>query len=152
MSDNKLFGKYKAEVVNVNDPEKRGRIRVVCPRAMNNDTPLEWAECCFSPGIFTLPKKGDKVWIEFEEGHIDNPIWSGIVMTKDYIKKFFDNNSIPYNPKFRFYVAESDESLIVYVNEKSLIKMTPNYSIIRTPVLNFQPESLGKTAKDYVNK
>ena len=153
MADKKeLFGKYKAEVVDVNDPEKRGRIRCKCPKVMQSETPLEWAESCFPPGIFDVPKRGDVVWIEFEEGHIDAPIWSGMLCSKEYVKKFFENTGIAYNPKIKFWITENDESLILYVNEKSLIKMTPTYSTLRTPVLNIQPKTLGSTAKDYVDK
>lgn len=84
----KLIGKYRANVIDVNDPENRGRVKVTCPKATKNNTPLSWAEASFVPGFFTLPERGDIVWIEFEEGHIDRPVWTGILPTKSYMSKF----------------------------------------------------------------
>lgn len=147
-----LFGKYRAQVVDLKDPECRGRIKAICPKVMNDETPLEWAESCFPPGLFDMPKQGDIVWIEFEEGHIDKPIWTGIMATKPYMKRFFEDNGIAYNPKIKFWITEKDESLIVYVKEKALFKLTPSYGILRTPLFNAQPTTSGTTAKDYVNK
>lgn len=112
-----LFGKYKAEVVNVNDPEKRGRIKVVCPRATNNNTILEWAECCFMDGFFSLPKRGDTVWVEFEEGHIDKPIWCGIVMTSNYAKRYGE-----YNVKKKMIVTEKHNVEINDESEEFILK------------------------------
>lgn len=34
MAETKFYGKYRAKVVDVNDPERRGRIRVQCPAVL----------------------------------------------------------------------------------------------------------------------
>lgn len=88
VSDEKLYGKFRAEVKNINDPLKRGRIEVKCESLMPNASSLGWAESCFMPGTFNLPRKGDFVWIEFEEGDIDHPIWVGIMPTRKYVKEY----------------------------------------------------------------
>lgn len=75
------FGKYKARVTDLNDPERRGRIRVQCPSVLGEGK-SPWCEVC-SPvaydggGDFCLPKIGDTVWVEFEEGNPNKPIWVG---------------------------------------------------------------------------
>lgn len=81
MASTKYFGKYRAVVTDVNDPEKRGRIRVQCPSVLK-DAKSAWCEVC-SPvaydggGDFCLPKVGEAVWVEFEEGSPNKPIWVG---------------------------------------------------------------------------
>lgn len=81
MASNKYFGKYRAVVTDVNDPERRGRIRVQCP-AVLQEAKSPWCEVC-SPvaydggGDFCLPKIGETVWVEFEEGSPNKPIWVG---------------------------------------------------------------------------
>jgi Type VI secretion system/phage-baseplate injector OB domain len=81
------LGKYKGFVRDVNDPEKRGRIRIYCPAVFgsrdDSSTWLDWALPCFPPGQFSLPKKGDGVWVEFECGDVDYPIWVGLWLSQD---------------------------------------------------------------------
>ena len=81
MASVEYFGKYKAKVVDLNDPEKRGRIRVQCPKVLG-DSKSSWCEPCIpvayeKGGDFCLPKLGDTVWVEFEEGDANQPIWVG---------------------------------------------------------------------------
>ena len=78
---NKFYGKYKAVVVDINDKQKRGRIRVQCPKVLG-DFKSAWCEPCIpvcyeGGGDFYLPKINDTVWIEFEEGDSNKPIWVG---------------------------------------------------------------------------
>lgn len=45
MAETKFYGKYRAKVVDVNDPERRGRIRVQCP-AVLGIYKSAWCEPC----------------------------------------------------------------------------------------------------------
>lgn len=74
--DGKLVGKYKAWCRDIHDPEMLGRIRVECPPVYGKDW-SDWAMPCLPPGMFFIPKEGQGVWIEFEEGNPDYPIWCG---------------------------------------------------------------------------
>ena len=81
MAANQYFGKYRAKVVDVKDPEKRGRIRVMCPKVLG-DAKSSWCEPCIpvaydSGGDFAIPKLNEFVWVEFEEGNPNNPIYTG---------------------------------------------------------------------------
>jgi hypothetical protein len=113
----KLIGKFRAEVYDEYDPEKRGRIKVICKR-VNGDIPLPWAESCMLPGLFFLPNKKDYVWIEFEEGDIDKPIWVGIMPTKEYVRKKFFVVIDKYNPKERIIRTDVHE-IRFYDNQKN---------------------------------
>lgn len=70
------WGKHRATVVGVDDPQLANRVQVVVPTVTGADTPV-WAMPCLPPGIRALPAVGDLVWVEFEAGDPDLPIWVG---------------------------------------------------------------------------
>jgi len=78
----KYFGKFRGTVINVVDPEQRGRIQVMVPD-VSGFALSSWAMPAFpigglQMGLFSLPVPGSGVWVEFEQGDLDYPIWSGI--------------------------------------------------------------------------
>lgn len=70
------FGKHKAIVFDINDPEKRGRIKVKCPSVIGDATSA-WCEALVIGNDLHIPKVGDGVWVEFEQGDINSPIYVG---------------------------------------------------------------------------
>ena len=75
------FGKYRGVVSDINDPLQIGRLRARVPDVMG-DQESGWAMPCFpfggsGMGFFALPTVGAGVWIEFEHGDPDYPIWAG---------------------------------------------------------------------------
>lgn len=80
-SFNRYYSMYRAIVHNVEDPEFCQRLQLIIPD-LTAELPYEyWA----SPkdvysgkgyGTQTLPRKGDVVWVEFELGDCQHPIWS----------------------------------------------------------------------------
>jgi len=75
------YGKYRGTVFNNVDPEQRGRIMAFVPDVLGL-TPSSWAMPCVpiagkQNGVYVVPKIGDGVWIEFEQGDPDYPIWVG---------------------------------------------------------------------------
>jgi uncharacterized protein involved in type VI secretion and phage assembly len=77
----KFFGKYRGTVFNVVDPQQIGRIQVIVPDVLGL-APSSWAMPCFPVtgkqyGIMALPQVGSGVWVEFEQGDPNFPIWSG---------------------------------------------------------------------------
>jgi len=74
----KFYGKYRGIATDTDDPKKQGRIRAKIPKVLG-DFDCNWALPC-SPhsGILFIPHAGDGVWIEFEEGDPNKPIWSGV--------------------------------------------------------------------------
>jgi hypothetical protein len=76
-----FYGKYRATVLNNIDPMQMGRLLVQVPD-VSNILPSSWAMPCVpfagkSEGFFALPQIGSGVWIEFEGGDPDKPIWVG---------------------------------------------------------------------------
>lgn len=81
MSDTKYFGIYSATVLNNVDPMQQGRLMLVVPAA-GGVTPSTWANPCFpfvgkQMGAFMLPQIGASVWVQFEGGNPDYPVWMG---------------------------------------------------------------------------
>lgn len=77
----KYYGKYRGTVVNNIDPMQIGRIQVMVPD-VSNLMLSSWAMPCapvagINMGVFTLPLIGGGVWVEFEQGDPDYPIWVG---------------------------------------------------------------------------
>jgi len=75
------FGKYRATVLNNVDPMFQGRIQVQLGDRYNL-FPSTWALPAFPMAgkgcaIVALPQIGSNVWIEFEAGDPDYPIWTG---------------------------------------------------------------------------
>jgi hypothetical protein len=79
MSD-KYLGKFRGKVLMNVDPLMQGRIVALVPAV--SELPLSWALPCApyagsKVGFFALPPVGSNVWIEFERGDPNYPIWTG---------------------------------------------------------------------------
>jgi hypothetical protein len=84
MSRGPFWGKYRGTVINNIDPQMRGRLNCMVPDVYSV-IPSTWAEPC-TPlagptgppmGVYMVPPIGAAVWIEFEHGDPDFPIWVG---------------------------------------------------------------------------
>jgi len=81
VQDNMFYGKYRGVVTDNQDPQMRGRIKARVPDVFGDDE-SGWALPCApfgggGMGFVALPKVQANVWIEFEGGDPDYPIWSG---------------------------------------------------------------------------
>lgn len=81
MSEMYYHGMYRAVVVDVNDPERRGRIRVQCPAVLGTFLSA-WCEPCIPyatdyAGDYYVPPVGEGIWVQFEDGDVNKPIWNG---------------------------------------------------------------------------
>lgn len=77
----KYFGKYRGTVLNNADPMQMGRLMAQVPD-VSNVLPGTWAMPCVpfagnQAGQLVVPSIGAGVWIEFEQGNPDFPIWTG---------------------------------------------------------------------------
>lgn len=72
----KFFGKYRGKVKNNIDPMQQGRVQVEV--AALPGLALNWALPSVPfPGFFFLPPSGSAVWVEFEGGDVNRPIYTG---------------------------------------------------------------------------
>lgn len=77
----KFYGKYRGIVSDTMDPLMTGRVKANVPDVLG-DRESGWAMPCVpfagsGMGMIVLPSVGAGVWIEFENGDPDYPIWSG---------------------------------------------------------------------------
>jgi uncharacterized protein involved in type VI secretion and phage assembly len=81
MSRQKYYGKYRGMVVNNIDPMQLGRLQVQVPD-VTGLMPASWAMPCvplagIQNGVYLIPVIGSGVWVEFEQGDVDYPVWVG---------------------------------------------------------------------------
>lgn len=78
------LGLYRGTVtVNV-DPKQRGRLMLSIPDVLGF-SPSTWAEPCVPlagptgppMGVYMVPPPGAGVWVQFEHGDVDKPVWIG---------------------------------------------------------------------------
>ena len=79
--DRPYLGKFRGTVVNNVDPMLIGRIMVQVPAVLGPGV-SSWAMPCvpsagINAGILAVPLPGSGVWVEFEQGDPDYPIWVG---------------------------------------------------------------------------
>lgn len=78
----RYYGKYRGFVADDKDPEQRGRLRLRVPSVLG-DQVTAWALPCLpvgglaQQGLFVMPQMNSQVWVEFEEGDLQGPIWTG---------------------------------------------------------------------------
>ena len=75
------FGKYRGLVLDNIDPLLLGRVTLQVPSILG-ETPSAWALPCvpsagLASGFFVVPPVGSSVWVEFEGGRVESPIWTG---------------------------------------------------------------------------
>ncbi len=74
------YGKHRGVVMDNIDPLQLGRVLVQVPKIFNGDA--RWAMPCVpvaghQSGLFLSPPVGAPVWVEFEQGDAELPIWVG---------------------------------------------------------------------------
>ncbi len=78
------YGKYRGTVFNNLDPDQRGRLTLTVPDVLGL-VPSSWAEPSLPlagptgppMGMFVVPPIGTGVWVEFESGDPNKPVWVG---------------------------------------------------------------------------
>jgi hypothetical protein len=99
-----FFGKYRGKVTANRDPLNLGRVQVSVA-SIFEEGKQSWAMPC-TPyagkgiGLFMIPPVDSNVWVEFEGGDPDYPIWSGC---------FWGNNELPEEAQ----VPKPDETLVL---------------------------------------
>lgn len=75
--EKRFTGKYKGTVVSVDDPSLMGRVKVSIP-AVHDNYISGWCTPCYSyDGDFHLPKVGSAIMVEFMNGDLSKPVWTG---------------------------------------------------------------------------
>ena len=125
MDEDKLkgcYGKYRGTVVDNVDPLQRGRLRLQIPDVLG-DKDSTWAEACvplagpagIQMGVYLVPPVHTGVWVEFERGDRDYPVWVGCIWGGE------DGSSLPPQSKQGIPASpsivmqtRSQNSLVIY--------------------------------------
>jgi uncharacterized protein involved in type VI secretion and phage assembly len=86
----RFYGKYRATVISNADPYGRGRLTLSIPDVLG-ELPSTWAEACVplagptgpAMGVHMVPPIGTAIWVEFEAGDPDHPVWVGCLWSGD---------------------------------------------------------------------
>lgn len=87
-AERRFYGKYRAIVVDNEDPAGLGRLKLKVPSVLGPDAVTGWATPCLpyggaaDQGIVFVPEREAHVWAEFEEGDLEFPIWVGVYWNK----------------------------------------------------------------------
>lgn len=109
-----FFGKYRGKVANNVDPMQLGRIQVTVP-AILGDGRLSWATPCTpyagkQVGFFAIPPVNANIWVEFEGGDLDYPIWSGC---------FWATGEVPVKPAVEQMKVFKTQSMTLTLSDMS---------------------------------
>ena len=86
--ERRYYGKYRAFVVDNADPEQLGRLKLTVPSVLGDAVVTGWAMPCVpyggaeNQGMLFVPDIDAGVWVEFEEGDLEFPIWVGTFWSK----------------------------------------------------------------------
>jgi hypothetical protein len=106
-----FFGKYRGKVINNIDPLMMGRLSVLVPAV--SEFPLSWAMPCApyagrNVGFFAVPPIAANVWVEFEQGDPNYPIWSGC---------FWGDGEVPAKPALPTTKVLKTETVTLEIND-----------------------------------
>lgn len=86
--ERRYHGKYRGLVVDNADPERLARLRLRVPSVLGDKVVTGWALPCApyggmdNQGLLAVPDVGAGVWVEFEEGDLEFPVWVGTFWSK----------------------------------------------------------------------
>jgi uncharacterized protein involved in type VI secretion and phage assembly len=124
--ENHFYGKYRGLVVDNADPQQLGRLKLRVPSVLGNEVVTGWAMPCVpyggdsDQGFLFIPEVGAGVWVEFEEGDLEFPIWVGT-----YWSKPGGNSEIPFPNK----PDGSEESAVQDPPTRKIIKTLKGHTI-----------------------
>lgn len=96
------YGKFRGTVINNVDPLQIGRVMAIVPD-VTGLAPGTWYNPCFpvagmQMGIWAVPMIGAGVYVEFEQGNPDYPIWTGCWIATVAEKPLLANTAPPPTP------------------------------------------------------
>jgi hypothetical protein len=115
----RFYGKYRGLVLINVDPQNQGRLKAIVPEVLGV-VPTNWCLPCtpyagsaMPAGLYTVPMPGAGVWVEFEAGDVNRPIWSGC---------WWGTAQVPINELgmpsiFTSKVLRTDTGLLISLND-----------------------------------
>ena len=147
---NLYYGNYEGVVVDCVDKEKRGRLKVKCPKVWGEKEKNIWVlpkgiYAGAKSGMHFMPKKGDTVWIEFEHGDPDHPIWNYGWWLKDKaIELAGEDKYVLCTPKGHVLMFdEKDETVFIKFKDGKAIQVDKDHVNLGTETGAKEPAVLG---------
>lgn len=130
----RYYGSYRAIVVDNKDPDMLGRLKLQIP-GVHEELHDYWAWPMGMPagkdfGMFYIPEPGDAVWVKFENGSAQYPLWmhgwwgDGELpedAKADYPQAFLlrlkTGYTLLFNPKQEFIRLKHPNGLTIEINE-----------------------------------
>jgi uncharacterized protein involved in type VI secretion and phage assembly len=115
----RFYGKYRGVVVDLDDPNGQGRVRARVPEVLG-EVESGWALPAApyagpGVGLFAVPPVDAAVWIEFEAGLVERPIWSGCIWGAEDAPE--RNNGAKATPEQK--ILRSERGLIVALDDRT---------------------------------
>lgn len=124
--ERRFYGKYRGLVVENADHENLGRLKLRVPSVLGDTVVTGWAMPCVpyggdtNQGMLFIPEVNAGVWVEFEEGDLEFPIWVGTFWSKPA-----GNSELPFPNK----PDGSEESGVQNPPTRKIIKTLKKHSI-----------------------
>lgn len=141
------YGKYRGLVTDTKDPDVRGRIKVSVPAIPGMAD--AWAVPCTpyggkDVGFYAIPPAGSFVWVEFEGGNIDQPIWVGCLWDTDQVPSEVSSLSKDDPEQIKIFKTRVFSFYINDTDKKGEVVMKYLDSTLSTPVtVQFTMDSVG---------
>ena len=125
----RFHGLYRGLVTDNADPTRRGRLKVSVPAVMGDAQ--VWALPC-TPyagdrvGFFALPDVGVGLWISFEAGHANHPVWMGCFWGDNQIDAADAVPSVKFlrTSKLRIRIDDDAGELLIENDTGSSLRIT----------------------------
>lgn len=123
----RFYSSYKAFVSDNQDPLNLGRLKLKVPEVWGDEILDYWAlpKGMFagnSKGFYNIPSEGDNIWVEFEKGDPNFPIWS---------YGWFSEKEPPANAKPEIFIWQSKEGQRIELNDSTgEIKLTDKNGLV----------------------
>lgn len=148
------YGIYKGQVVENEDPDFRGRLKIKCPAVHGNKALNKWAlsrgmYAGNGAGFYFLPQPGDPVWITFEGGDTDFPVWEYGWFPTDKAPADADHNiyTLQTPGGHRFVIDEENSTIYIQYTNGQVIEVNENNISLGTLGGSAEKAVLGDTLK-----
>jgi phage baseplate assembly protein V len=138
-SEGFFYGVYRAQVKDNQDPDKMGKLQIHCPQIHGDTYPDTWAwpmapYAGKSFGLWAIPDKDEWVWVMFDHGRPEYPIWCGgwwgdQDVTTDMTQQ---NVVLAVTEGLKIVINRQDKSILLYRNDQDSILMDDNGITIDT--------------------
>ncbi|MFJ3306452.1 phage baseplate assembly protein V [Streptomyces sp. NPDC086549] len=142
----RFYGKYRGAVVQNTDPLGMGRLLVSVPDVFGL-FPTSWAMPCvplagLQSGVFVVPAPQAGVWVEFEGGNPDHPIWTGFFWGSRAETPATASTLVPAAPAF---LVESTGKSKVVVSDSPVPPMKGGGVLLQSPTASITVDGAGVT-------